>query len=615
MALETSAFSSMAALLRDRASRWAAHPAMRHKHRGIWHTTTWRQYFERVCQAAAALHALGLGPGVTSAILSENRPEWLIADFGAILCRAMSSGIYTTSSANQIDYHLDHSGSKILFVEDGEQYEKLADVAPATIAGLYRIVVFDMDGLDHVVDPLIQSWDDFLAEGAAVLENDPGLPDRLIDAIGPDDIALLIYTSGTTGAPKGAMISHDNLAAQVEAWAITYDIGLNDRSVCFLPLCHVAERLFSVFSPLANGTIVHFSESAAAVVENMREIKPTLVFAPPRFYEKIHAAIDLAMREARPSSQAAYARARRWVGAAMAPPGKVDTAPLGIVARTRRWIARHVLLRNVLRAMGMGSVRYSMTGAAPVSAELVDWYRGLGVNLFELYGMTETSGSQTRLNPRGPHRAAGYPVAIGELKIGPNDEVLVRGRHVFQGYLNDPENTAKTIEADGWLHTGDQGRLDEHGNLSIIGRIKDVMITSGGKNLTPSKIETLVKVSPFVTDALLIGDGRHYVTCLIMIDYDMVARHARDHGIAFTDYPSLCRKPEISDLIGREVANANDKLNQVEKIKKFRIIDVELDAEDEELTPTMKLRRAAIEAKYKDMIEDMYREEKGGRAS
>ncbi|WP_163847697.1 AMP-dependent synthetase/ligase [Pseudooceanicola aestuarii] len=606
MALETSQFPSLVHFLRARAGDWQGRPAMRHKDLGIWKTITWDAYYRQVCQAAAACHALGIGPGTASSVLSENRPEWLIADFAAMMCGVMSSGIYPTSSAAQVGYQVSHSGSAILFVEGGEQYEKLQATDPAQLAGLRRIVIFDMDGLDRLEDPRVLPWEDFLAQGAELLARDPGLPDRLLDGLSADHIAILIYTSGTTGDPKGAMISHANMLAQVQAWHESYDTGPRDRSVCFLPLCHVAERSFSAFSPLADGMIIHFVESMSALMENMREVKPTLIFAPPRIFEKVNATLELAVSEARPSSRRVYELARRWMQAATPPAGRVAGARVPPLARIKGAIARHLLLRNVLRLMGMGQVRYAMSGAAPVSPDLIDWYRGLGVNLFELYGMTETSGSQTCLNLDGPHRAAGPCVRLGEMRIGQAEEIQVRGPHVFCGYLNDPENTARTIDPQGWLLTGDQGEIDADGNLKIIGRIKDVMITSGGKNLTPSKIETMIKTSPYVTDAMLIGDGRAYVTALVMIDYEMTARHARDTGLSFTNYADLCRNDKVAELIGTWMEEVNTRLNQVEKVKKFRVIDVELDAEDEELTPTMKLRRAKIEQRYGDVIEAMY---------
>lgn len=606
MAVITKQYLSLVHFLKARSEDWRDRPAMRHKHLGIWKTITWGEYYHKVCVTAAACEGLDLDPNAASSILSENRPEWLIADFATMMCGLMSTGIYTTSSSSQIRYQVKHSDTQILFVEGGEQYEKLLEIDPKDLSALRRIVIFDMDGLDKIDDPRVTPWADFMEEGARRLEADPDLPDRLLSRISPDDIAILIYTSGTTGDPKGAMISHTNMLEQMQAWSECYDVDHHDRSVCFLPLCHVAERSFSAYSPMTGGMVVHFAESLSALLENMREVKPTMIFAPPRIYEKIHAAIDLAMKEARPSSQAAYRMARRWVDVANRGAGKPSGPRPSAWKRLRAGFGRHVVLRNALRNMGMSEVKYAIAGAAPVSPDLTAWYRGLGVNLFELYGMTETSGAQTRLHHEGPHRFAGAKVPLGEMKIGADSEILVRGPHVFKGYLKDPDSTAAAISPDGWLHTGDQGEIDADGNLSITGRIKDVMITSGGKNIAPTKIESMIKVSPYITDAILIGDGRPFVSALILIDYETTARLARDSGVSFTNYTDLARKPQVAQVMEEWLQDVNSRLNQVEKVKKFRVIDIELDAEDDELTPTMKLKRKKIENRFGHLIEAMY---------
>lgn len=592
MALDLETFPTVLHLLRKRAEDWRGAPAMYHKELGIWRPLAWDAYYARICRTAAACRAAGLEPGAGSAILSENRPEWLIADFGAMMAGLLSNGIYTTSSVEQIAFQLRASGSEILFVEGGELLEKVLAMAPEDLARLRRIVIFDMDGLEDLDHPLCTDFESFLASGDEMLAATPTLPDEMVEARGADTIAILIFTSGTTGQPKAAMISHDNIMVQVRQWAGHYPLGRRDRLVCYLPLCHVAERQFSGMSTLGTGAVVYFSESMEALGENMREVKPTFLFGPPRIYEKLSATIDLGMAEARPFSQWAYraARARIEKGA----------------SRPMRWLLRKTVLNNVLRLMGLSEMRTALTGAAAVSQDLVDWFLGHGIAMYEVMGMTETSGALTQANLTGDHRFCGPPLAVGEVRIGENDEVLVRGPHVFAGYYNQPDKTAETIDAEGWLHTGDQGRFDENGNLQIIGRIKDLLITSGGKNIAPSKIESRIKASPYVMDAMLVGDGRKFVTSLVMIDQETVSRYARDHGVSYTDYSNLCSQPAVRDLIRSEIANVNAALARVEQVKDFRIIDVDLDAEDDELTPTMKLKRSLIEAKYKTQIEEMY---------
>ncbi|KZL19864.1 Long-chain-fatty-acid--CoA ligase FadD15 [Pseudovibrio axinellae] len=592
MALDLADSPSVIHLLRQRAVDWRGRVAMYHKVLGLWQPLSWDAYYTLICEAATACNFLGLTPGTGAAILSENRPEWLIADFAAIMCGLLSNGIYTTSSTEQIAYQIEKSGSEILFVEGGELLDKVLAMDARVLAKLKKIILFDMDGLQDLDHPLCVSWDEFLKLGRTALESEPDIPDQMIDELTIDKIAILIFTSGTTGAPKAAMISHRNILVQTNAWMSHYELSFRDRVICYLPLCHIAERQFSGMTPLATGAVVHFAESMEALGENMREVKPTVLFAPPRIYEKLSAQINLAIAEVRPLSAYAYQAARRRISNGATP--------------LMRWVLKKTVLNNVLRVMGLSELRLGITGAAAASEELVDWYLSLGIPLYELFGMTETTGAVTHINRDGTHQFCGPPIEVGEVRIGSNNELQVRGPQVFCGYYGDREKTAEAITPDGWLNTGDQARIDEAGNIQIIGRIKDLLITSGGKNIAPSKIEGKIKASPYVVDAMLVGEGRKFITCLVMIDQETVSRFARDNGISFTDYKNLCRQTAVEELVRSEIAQVNSTVSRVEQVKDFKIIDVDLDAEDDELTPTLKLKRTQIEKKYSTQIEEMY---------
>lgn len=593
MAVNLENYDSVLHLLRDRAQAWAKQPALRYKKLGIWETLTWSDYVEQITHCAAAIKDLNIPSGKGAAILSENRPEWLVSDFASMSCSLMSNGLYTSSSPEQIDYQLTNSGSEVLFVEGGELLEKIFALPAPRLSQLRKIIIYDRDGLDDLDHPLCEFWDSFMDRGRTIAQDAPQMFDQLLGDIDGSTIAMLIYTSGTTGNPKGAMISHSNVMAQLIEWQKDMPVDNRDRSICFLPLCHVAERMFSGMCPVGAGSVIHFAESADTFAENLREIRPTIMFAPPRVFEKLSAAIDLSMSEARRSSQWFYRLAKSWLS---------ETPQNGLKAA----IARRVLIRNILRILGFGDLRFCISGAAPVSDHIMSWYQSHGIAIYELFGMTETCGSLTRIDFGGAHKSCGKGLRRTEIKIASSGELLARGPNIFQGYLNAPDKTGEALDQDGWLHTGDQGEIDENGNLKITGRIKDIIITSGGKNVAPALVESKLKASPYIVDALLIGDGRKYITGLVMIDQDTTSRFARDNGIAFTDFPDLCRQKAIFDLVKSEVEAVNATVNQVERVKGFRILDIELDAEDEELTATMKLKRSVIEAKYKTLIETMY---------
>ena len=604
MTADLAQFATPQKLFAARARSWADDAALRVKRRGVWSSITWAAYRDHASACGHALRALGLTQGDVVSVLAENRPEWLYIDLGAQCFGFVGNGIYPTASPEQVEYILVNSATRVLFVEDDEQLDKALAVR-ARVPTLKHIVVMDSRGLRGLNDAQVQGFDQFLVAGLALHRADPTAFDRAVAATRADAIAYLVYTSGTTGAPKGAMISNRNMMFQLHAADHYLHLERGDKTLSFLPWCHIAERVTSAFQPLRWGNIVHFPESSATVANDMREVQPHMVFAPPRFWEKMYSQVVLFMQDAAPLAQRAYQQAVELGGqvALLRAAGK----PVPTALTLKHAWGRATTLRNVRQSLGLGQIRNALTGAAPVAPDLLRWYMALGVDLLEAYGMTESSG-MISATPRGNIRL-GFAGTAGpgvEVRIGAQNEILVRGDNVFAGYWNQPALTASIIDADGWLHTGDVGEIDADGYVGIRDRLKDIIITSGGKNITPSSIENQVKFSPYVSDAVVIGESRRYVTCLVMLDHDNVAQFAQDQRVPFSDFASLARAPQVIDLIQREITIVNAKLARVEQIKEFRIIDVSLSVDDEELTPTMKLKRKVVERKYASLIETMY---------
>ncbi|AOZ05695.1 AMP-dependent synthetase/ligase [Cupriavidus malaysiensis] len=576
---------------------------MRQKDFGVWRAYGWREVGEIVADVAAGLAALGLRPGEVVSVLSNTQREWVWTDLGAQSAGAVVSGIYPTDAPAQVEYLCADSGTAFLFVENEEQLDKYLEVR-ARLPRVRKVVVYDMEGLAALDDPAILAFDALLAQGRALRAAQPGLVEERLGAAGPDDVAVLVYTSGTTGRPKGAMLSHRNILRSCLTLRDFLPAAPLGERMCFLPLCHVAERIFGEYHAILLGAVMNFAESPDTVFDNLREIQPDVFMAVPRVWEKLYSSVVIALREATPLQRRAYALALR-AGQARA---ACIEAGRALPARTRAaaWLADALVLGNVRCMMGLDRTRMAVTGAAPISPDLIRWFMALGIVVHELWGMTEITGAAT-CNPPGRMRPGSIGVALPhtEVRVSEEGELLVRGPQVFLGYLNLPEKTAETI-VDGWLRTGDVGRVDEQGYFYITDRMKDLIITAGGKNVTPSEWENQLKFSPYVTDAVVIGDRRPFLTCLVMIDHDNVERWAQEHGVQFSDYRSLCRSAEVVGLIAQEVARVNGQFARVEQIKAFRLIETRLSAEDEELTPTMKLKRKLVNQKYGEMIESMY---------
>jgi len=379
--------------------------------------------------------------------------------------------------------------------------------------------------------------------------------------------------------------------------------GPDDELLTYLPLCHIAERVFSGWLPIAHGATINFAESPETVMQNLREVSPTYMFAVPRVWEKFYSRITTAMSEATWVGHKAYAMAMR-IGMQRAEK-LISGVPLTTIEKIRYALADRVVFRNIKKMLGLDRARNACSGAAPISPSLLKWFLAIGIAIDELWGQTELGiVTSTR---KGVFRfgTVGPAFAGAEIRISDEGEIIARSDGQFSGYLNQPEKTAETL-VDGWIRTGDVGKLDEEGNLSITDRLKDIIITAGGKNITPSVMENELKFSPYISDAVIIGDKRKFLACLIMIDQENVEHYAQMHSVPFTDYRSLCARPEIVQLVDAELKQVNESFSSVEQIKKFRLIDVLLTAEDEELTPTMKLKRSFVSEKYSNLIDSMY---------
>jgi long-chain acyl-CoA synthetase len=578
----------------------------RQKSFGIWQSVTWAELGRAAREIGMGLVSLGYQPAEVVSILSNTNRDWMCADLGALGAAGVVNGIYPTDAASQVEYLLADSGSVYAFVEDEEQLDKMLEVR-AKVPALRKIIVFDMEGLHDINDPQIISLEALRALGR---EHDAAHPDEWERRIGlrkPEDLAILVYTSGTTGKPKGAMISHQNIVVTCEGYQAGFPQGERDERMAFLPLCHIAERVGGEYHAIYSGAVLNFVENPDTVPENVREISPTVFTAVPRVWEKFYSGVLIRLKEAGRLQQWAY-QAAIGIGyrqARLREERKAVPAGLGFAF----WLARVLVLNNVRKVIGVHRAKFLVTGAAPISPDLVRWYMALGLDMVEVWGQTESCGAVTsNLGGAIKPGSIGPRMSHAEVKVSPEGELLVRGKTVFMGYLNQPEKTAETLK-DGWLHTGDVGKVDDEGYFYITDRMKDIIITAGGKNITPSEFENQLKFSPYITDAVVIGEKRPYLTSLVMIDHENVEKFAQDNAIPFSNYMSLCRRPEVQELIQAEIDRVNKAFARVEQVKKFRLIEQKLTAEDEELTPTMKLKRKLVNEKYKSLIDSMYAKE------
>ncbi|MBI4562187.1 MAG: AMP-binding protein [Candidatus Rokubacteria bacterium] len=603
MVMTTTTARTLPGLFVEQVRRRGDRLAIRFKKYGIWHRVSWREYGGEVDRVAGALLAFGLRPRENVAILGENRPEWLYCHLGIMSAAGATCGIYPTSAPEQIRYLLNHSESRLVFLENEEQLDKLLGILSET--RVERVVVWEAKGLWGFTDDRVQFFDDFAKQGQMFREAYANSLDARREAIRPDDTAMIIYTSGTTGPPKGAMLSHANIlwvtAALLQANALRED----DEVVSYLPLAHIYENLVSVFQAIHLGYVVNFVESLDTLFQNLREISPTYFASVPRIWEKLASTVELRMDDStwlkRSVYRLAVAIGRRQARARNA--GKRVGLALALLYRLAHWAVLYPLKRR----LGFERTRIAVCGAAPASPELFEYYHALGIPLIEGYGQTESTGViSINMLERPRVGTVGPPIPGIEVALAADGEILTRGPHVFKGYFKDPELTAETIDKDGWLRTGDIGAWED-GYLKILDRKKDILITAGGKNITPAYIENKLKFSPYIQDAVVIGDRKRYLVALILIDEDNVTKFAQDHRIPFATFADLTQSPEVQKLIAVEVEKVNQTLSQVESIKKFALLPRRFYEEEGDVTPTKKVKRRHIEQRYADLIASLYR--------
>ncbi len=598
-------------LLRATAAETPRSTALRVKQSGIWQDITWGDYLASVEAIAYGLAALGVRAGDRVAIQSENRPEWLFADLASASLRASIVGFYPTNPVAEVTYLLTDSGARVLIAEDQEQVDKALE-AEAQAPELAWIVYLNGRGLSGYEHPKLLSIDELIDRGAAHRQEHPTLLEEIDAERSPDDIVTLIYTSGTTGPPKGVMLSAANVAFSAQILSVEDGIfgrapGPDDALLSYLPLSHVVERGFSVWTNITCRTVVHFAESIDTVTSDLADVQPSVLFAVPRIWEKIQANVAIKMAGASRLKRGVYRVGMRWSQRIAA--DRIAHGG-GFTPRARLLYALGYLplYRPLRKRLGLRRVRHAISGAAPIAPEVLSFFLGIGVPLYEAYGMTENAAIAT-LNPPGNMRlgTVGVPQPHTELKLDEQTgEVLTRHPGNFVGYWGRPEATADAYTEDGWLRTGDVGEWVEGTHVRIIDRIKDIIITAGGKNISPSEIENALKASPYVKEAVVIGDKRPYLTALVGIEYDTVADWASRRRIEFTTYRDLSSKEEVIDLIKGIVHEVNTRFARVESIRKFRMLTKELDHEDGELTATQKLKRAAFAATVPHLVDDMY---------
>ena len=564
---------------------------------GGWQPTTWRDYADDVRRAAKSLIALGLQPGGTVGIVGFNRPEWTTFHLACMSAGGAPVGIYTTNAPVETQYILDHAESTIVLLEDAAQWQKVKQER-ARLPRLRQVVM--MQGAPPIDDPLVMSWEAFGARGAQV--DDAAFAQRL-SGIRPDQLGTLIYTSGTTGPPKGVMLSHGNLSWTAEAAMQVTDIRPSDSLLSYLPLSHIAEQMFTIHGAVTVGYTIYFAESIDKVPDNLKEVQPHVFFGVPRIWEKFHAGITARLRETTGVKRSMVEWAMR-VGRRAAAATCGGTRPGALLALQHR-LADRLIYSKLKPAIGLGRARLCVSGAAPIAPDVLEFFSGLDIIVYEVYGQSEDSGPTSfNLPGRANFQTVGRPVPGVEVRIAADGEILVRGPNVFMGYYKDPVATADTL-VDGWLHSGDLGALDAEGFLRITGRKKEIIITAGGKNITPTNIEAALKQSPLISEATIIGDRRKYLTALITLDADATAKFLAERHL---DGDSPDTNPAVLAAISEHVDTINAQFARVEGVKKFRVLPRNFTVEDGELTPTLKIKRAIVQEHFAREIESMYAE-------
>jgi long-chain acyl-CoA synthetase len=590
-------------VLHRTAADAAGEPALSDRVEDAWQTLTWAQTRQRALELAAGFIALGLAPGERVALMMPNRSEHVLADLGAVHAGGVPVTFYATLAAEQVGFVAADCAARIAVLDGADQLARWAPVL-GQLPGLRKIIV--LDGAACPAGELYLSWDAFVALGREQLASAPGLVGERMAAISPEDPVTLLYTSGTTGNPKGVLITHHSVLYEVAAGELVGNIQRGVRWVSYLPLAHIAERMFTLYIPVHTAGHVHFCPDAKQLVGVVGQVRPTAFFGVPRVWEKVQAGIEgLLAAEPDEARRSAVAQAmdtgRRYVASCQF--GQRTPPELAEAFRT----ADEQVLGPIRALLGLGDAEAVSSAAAPLPPDVAAFFAGLGMKILDVYGMTETTGAFT-MNTEAAFRlgTVGRPVPGMEVRIAEDGEVLTRGPLNTPGYLNQPELTAGLIDPDGWLHTGDIGRLDEDGFLSVVDRKKELIITAGGENVPPAAIENLLVSHPLVGQALAYGDRRPYVVALLTLDGEVAPAWARARGIDADSLAALAQHPAVLEAVGQAVTAANEQLARVQQVKRWRLLPVEWTAESEELTPTLKLKRRVVHAKYADDIDTLY---------
>ncbi len=566
---------------------------------GEWNSLNWSEYRNRVHQVAAGLQTLGVGDGEFVAIMAGNRPEHVIADFGAVHAGATPVTIYSTLAAKQIQYIADNSKATVAILEDLDFMKRWEEIRSELPNLRYIVLIFGAENYETV--DWVLSWEELIARGEHRLQEDPESVVRSASAVTPDTLATLIYTSGTTGTPKGVMISQYNVMWTLESLRRAADLRPGARMVSYLPLAHIAERVATHYLGTYLSGQVWYCPNLAGVLEYIQRAQPTLFVGVPRVFEKFHARLMARFAETGGVqgtllNQALEANRRR-----------VDAAQQGRRGPAFAGMLDKVVLSKVRDGLGMQNVGLAITAAAPINPDLVKFFHTIGIPLYELYGMSENTGPAiTNLPGRMKIGSVGLPLPGVEVAVADDGELLMRGGIVTQGYYKLDQATREAYDHEGWLHSGDLARIDEDGYVWIVGRKKEIIITAAGKNIAPAKLETLLGNHPLISKACMIGDQRKFLSMVIALDAEEAPGWAEAKGLVYEDLASFSELPEVQEEVARAVAEANETVARVEQIKKWVIVPDEWTPDSGEVTPSLKLKRRIVLDKYAEQIESMY---------
>ncbi|KGQ21843.2 long-chain fatty acid--CoA ligase [Thermus filiformis] len=590
-------------LLRLRAEKEGDRVALREKDYGIWNEVTYAEYYEKVLLVAHGLLSLGFAPGERLAIIADNIPEWLYAELGAQAVRGVSVGVYQSSLPAEIAYMLGYTGASLVLAEDQEQVDKLYEIR-GEIPQVRHVIYEDEKGMRGYQDPWLLSFAELLERGREHRRKHPDAVEKLLLEASPEEVCHLSSTSGTTGRPKAAMLRHRNLIHMGVALQEVDPLLPTDDYLSFLPLAWIGEQMMSVAMALTGGFAVNFPEEVETAMEDLKEIGPHVMFSPPRVWEGIQSQIWVRISESPAFNRFVYERLLRLGYRAAEYRMRGRPMPLGLRLAYR--LADALLFRPLRDQLGFLRLRRAYTGGAALGPDVFRFFHAIGVNLKQIYGQTEIIGiAFVHRDGDVRHDTVGLPIPGTEVRISEEGEILLRSDAVCAGYWARPEATAETFR-DGWLHTGDAGYLTEDGHLVVIDRLSDVMRTAKGTAFSPQFIENKLKFSPYIKEAVVFGDGKPFLTAFLNVDPQTVGKWAEDRGLAYTTYLDLSLKPEVAELVKKEVARVNQELPEELRIRRFVLLYKLLDADDEELTRTGKVRRGLIAKKYAPLVEALY---------